>query len=56
MSVLASLFVVCTRVAGAVTGLHQIGLVLTALALAAAALPLRLAAIRQAPPDDAPTR
>src|SRR5262249_38851698 len=51
VSLLASLFTARTPVAGPVASFHEIGLILTALALGAAVLSLRLAPIRQpAPP------
>jgi hypothetical protein len=43
------MFAVRALVTGPVTSFHQIGLILTALALAAAALSLKLAPIRQSP-------
>lgn len=51
VSLLASLFAAHTPVAGPVTSFHEIGLILTALALGAAVLSLRLAPIRQPPPQ-----
>lgn len=55
VSLLASLFAARSPVIGPVAAFHQIGLVLTALALAAAALSLTLAPIRQ-PRDPRPIR
>jgi hypothetical protein len=48
VSLLASLFAARTQVTGPVASFHQVGLVLTALALTAAVLSLKLAPIRQA--------
>jgi EmrB/QacA subfamily drug resistance transporter len=51
VSLLASLYTARTPVTGPVTSFHEIGLILTALALAAAALSLKLAPIRQPAPQ-----
>jgi EmrB/QacA subfamily drug resistance transporter len=51
VSLLASLFAARTPVAGPVASFHEIGLILTALALGAAVLSRKLAAIRQPPPQ-----
>jgi hypothetical protein len=51
VSVLVSLFAARTPVAGPVASFHEIGLILTALALGAALLSLRLAPTRQPPPQ-----
>jgi predicted MFS family arabinose efflux permease len=50
VSMLASLFAARTPLTRPVTSFHEIGLILTTLALAAAALSLKLAPIRQSPP------
>jgi EmrB/QacA subfamily drug resistance transporter len=51
VSLLASLFAARTRVTGPVASFHEIGLILTALALAAAVLSLVLAPVRQPAPN-----
>jgi predicted MFS family arabinose efflux permease len=50
VSLLASLFTARAPIAGPIGAFHEIGLILTALALAAAALSLKLAPIRQPVP------
>jgi EmrB/QacA subfamily drug resistance transporter len=56
VSLLASLYAARTQVIGPVAGFHVIGAVLTALAVAAAALSLKLSPVRQSAPSRARPR